>query len=337
MQKNKRIAALVLAAAMLTVLFCGCTSAKTKQEQTVIGSCAGFDVLYEELRYVTLTYKDLFAATYGEDIWDTPESAEKYRAELEETVWSMMLSNYAVLATCLAHGMTEDSMKDDDIEAAVEEQIQEVITQYGGEKAFRQALDEMYMTEHFLRFVLRVAQLENELFYILTDDLGLIETETDAFLDWMENGNSVYVQHIYIENDPGEDREENRAIAEDIRRQLLDGADIADFVGKKVNEDMENTSPYFLVRDVYAEEMENAAFALQNVGDVSEVIDTGDGYYVMVRMDYGEATLLIKAAELLNSYQWARVEAIVEEHQTKLGLKIELNEYGKSLDLLAIE
>lgn len=336
MQKIKRITALLLVALLLLPMLGSCSSS-TKQEQTVIGTCAGFDVLYEELRYVTLTYKDLFAATYGEGIWDTPESAEQYREELEETVWRVMLNNYAVLSTCLAHGMTTDSMKSDAIENAVDEQVQEVIDQYGGKKAFREALDELYMTEHFLRFCLRVAQLENELLYILTDDLGLIENSTDAFLDWMEDGNSVYVQHIYIRNDVGDNQEANRATAEDIRRQLLDGADIADFVGKKVNEDLENTTPYFLVRDVYTQKMEDAAFALRNVGDVSEVIDTGDGYYVMVRLDYSEATLLIQAAELLTSYQWARVEAIVEEHKTETQLKIELNEYGKSLDLLTIE
>lgn len=334
MQHTKRIFAFFLTLLMLFTLLCGCSNQK-KQEQKVIGTCAGYDVLYEELRYITLTYKNLFESTYGEGIWDTPESAEQYRAELEETVWRVMRNNYAVLATCSSYGMTGESMTDDSIMNAVDEQIDEVIEQYGSKKAFQAALKEMYMTENFLRFCLRVALLENELLYILTDDLGLIENDLNSFIGWLEDGNCVYVQHIFIRNDKGDDIEANRAAAEDIRQQLLDGADIADFVGKRVNEDLENTAPYFLVRDVYTEAMENAAFDLDKVGDVSEVVDSGNGYYVLVRMDYEESSLLLKAEELLTSYQWARVEAEVETF--KDGCTIELNDYGKTIDLLAIQ
>lgn len=335
MRKTIRTAALFLAAVLLLLALVGCSSSK-RQEQKVIGTCAGFDVLYEELRYLTLTYKDLFAATYGKDIWDTPESAEQYRAELEETVWRMMLSNYAVISACAAYGgvPTED-IEADAIVDAVDKQIDEMIEAYGGKDSFRAALKESYMTENFLRFTLSVAQLENELYYVLTQDLNLIEDDADAFMDWLEGGNSVYVQHIFIRNDAGDDIEANRSTAEDIRQQLQNGADISEFVGTAVNEDLQNVSPYYIVRDVYTEQMESAAFSLTHVGDVSDVIDSGDGFYVMVRMQDDTATLLAKVSSLLTSYQWARVEAIVEEH--KADLSIELNDYGKSIDLLAIE
>lgn len=333
MKKTRRTVALLLAILLLCSAFVGCSS--KSREQKVIGTCAGFDVLYEELRYVTLTYKDLFANTYGKDIWSNPESAESYRAELEEIVWDMMLNNYAVLAACLEYGMTKDDMKHKDIEAAVDAQVNEMIEQYGSKADFRADLESLYMTEHFLRFCFRVAQLENELMYILTQDLGFIEADLDPFIDWLEDGNCYYVQHVYIENDPGEDPEENRAVAEDIRLQLLAGADIADFVGTKVNEDFENVSPYFFVRDVYTKVMEDAVFALDNVGDVSEVVDTGDGYYVLVRLETDEAKLLLQSSDLLTSYQWAHVESVVDTFKSKI--KLELNEYGKSIDLLEIQ
>ena len=122
--------------------------------------------------------------------------------------------------------------------------------------------------------------------------------------------------------------------AEDIRRQLLQGADIGSFVGSSVNEDMQNVAPYFLVRDVYAKEMENAAFALGFVGDVSAVVDVGTGYYVMVLQEYNEMILLLQASDLFTSYQWAKVEQIVDTFRPKIS--IELNDYGKSIDLLTI-
>jgi hypothetical protein len=333
MQKIKSFFSILLALTLISMLLAGCSSQK-KKEQAVIGTCAGYDVLYEELRYVTLTYKDMFASTYGKDIWEDPATAEKYRAELEETVWDMMLNNYAVLKTAQYY-MPEEMINDSNLEEGVDEQIQAVIDQYGGKSEFRKELKNLHMTEHFLRFVLWVTLLENELLYVLTDDLGIIENDVEAFLDWLDEGNFVCVQHIFISNDPGDDPAENLATIEDIRQQVLDGADFNEFVGNKVNEDLSNAAPYFLVRDVYVKELEDAAFDLYRVGDMSDVIETEDGYYLMMRMEYDDATLLMQAQELLTSYQWAKLEAEVNSYRADLVL--ELNEYGKSLDLLAIE
>jgi len=335
MKKYIRLTALMLTLTLFLAVLSGCSAEKRKMEK-VIGTCAGYDVLYEELRYVTLTYKDLMESTYGEGIWDNPETAAQYRAELEETVWRMMLNNYAVLVACAEHGgQPKEDMENASIQQAVDRLVNEAIEAYGDEDAFLEELKNTYMTEHFLRFTLTVAQLENELYYVLTDDLGLIENDNDSFMTWLEDGNCVYVQHIFIRNDAGDDKEANRQKAEEVRDQLLNGTDISELVGTAVNEDLQNVSPYYVVRDVYTEQMENAAFALQQAGDVSEVIDTGDGYYVMVRIADDTPTLLAKVPSLLTSYQWARVEAIVDTY--KKDLKIELNEYGKSIDLLEIE
>ncbi|MBR2019882.1 MAG: hypothetical protein IKA05_05745 [Clostridia bacterium] len=331
MRKFKRAVLLLLIAALLLPSLCACAD---KQSQKVIGTCAGYDVLYEELRYVTLSYKDMFAATYGKEIWDTPESAEKYRAELEGVVWDMMLNNYAVLATC-AYYMDASSINDSGIDEAVDAQVQEAMEESGGKSAFRDSLKEMYMTEHFLRFCLRVAQLENELLYVLCDDLGVIENDLDRFIAWLEDGNFRYVQHVFISNDPGDDVEENRATAEEIRRRLLEGEDISTFVGSAVNEDLQNAAPYFLVKDVYVDEMESAAFSMHFIGDVSRVVEVDTGFYVMVLLEHNESSLLLQASDLLTSYQWAKVEEEVETFRPKI--ELELNDYGKSIDLLAIQ
>ena len=206
MQKLKRAVLLLLTVALLSTALCGCSD---KKYQEVIGTCADYDVLYEELRYVTLSYKDMFESTYGKGIWDTPETAEQYREELEEVVWDMMLNNYTVLAAC-AYYMDQASINDDSIDDAVDAQVQDTINELGGKKAFQSSLEELHMTEHFLRFCLRVAQLENELLYVLSDDLGLIEDDLDEFITWLEDGNVRYVQHVYISNDPGDDKEAAR-------------------------------------------------------------------------------------------------------------------------------
>lgn len=336
MKLGMRILALSLALVVGALSLFGCSSATEKQEQTVIGSCAGYDVLYEELRYVTLTYKDMFESTYGDGIWDNPESAERYRAELEETVWRVMLNNYAVLSACKYY-MPQESIEDEKISKAVDDVIAEMIESYGSKQKYREALKDYYTTEHFLRFTLTVAELENELFHVLTEDLGLIENDADAFYDWLiQGGNCAYVQHIYVANDKGEDVEANRQKAEEARSLLITGEKtLSEMVGSSYNEDLTNTKPYYVIRDVYVEEIETAALSLRAVGDVSPVIETPDGFYIFVRVGDSEAFLLAQIEGLLESYQWAKVEDIAQGF--KSGISVELNEYGKSIDLLAIK
>ena len=122
---RRRIGALALMLLLCLSALVGCTSAKTKQERRVIGTCAGYDVRYEELRYLTLTYKDLFEETYGEGIWEDPVTAEKYRVELEETVWDLLLNNYAVLATCDQYLPKKNAIEDEAITEAVDGMIEE--------------------------------------------------------------------------------------------------------------------------------------------------------------------------------------------------------------------
>ncbi len=331
MKQTKRLIACALALIVLCTALAGCAKQK---EQRVIGTCAGTDVLYEELRYVTLLYKDAMASTYGDDIWDTPESAEQYRKELEDTVWRMMCNNYAVLAACryyAPHILTADTL-----DQSVEEKMEELETVYGSKNELKKALKEMYMTENFVRFCLLVSAMENELFYVLTDDgLGNIIDSEDEFLTWMEAGNYVHVQHVFIRNDPTDSIDENRTLANSTQQRLASGTPIGEIINSAVNEDLSNVSPYYIVREVYVKELEDAAFTLKNAGDVSPVVETGDGFYIFVQIEHTREDLLSELSSLLQSYQWAKVEDIVNGF--KDDLVFELNDYGKSIDLLSIK
>jgi len=337
MKKWIQLLACLLMLTTLSSLLFACGDDNTEQEQKVIGSCMGYDVLYEELRYVTMSYKEKFEATYGEGIWDNPETAEQYRAKLEETVWGIMRNNYAVLALC-ADYMDEDQLNSSAITDSVDQLMTQMLEEkyLGDEDAYRKDLANNFMTDHFMRFCLKVSALENELYYILTQDLGIIEYDQNNFADWLEDGNCVYVQHIYVSNDKGEDVEANRAKAEEARRQLIAGEKtVEQLIASAMNEDLQNTAPYYIVRDVYVEAMETAAFSLKNDGDVSEVVETPNGFYVLVRMPASEQIFVSKVPSLLKSYQWAKLEAMVDVK--KETIQIALNEYGKTIDLVAMQ
>ena len=86
-----RMLTVVLASVMLLGCLYGCSDQvkpveSSEQDMRVVGKCDAYEIRYEELRFVTTTYKKTLEQKYGTGIWDDPTTAEKHRAELEELV-----------------------------------------------------------------------------------------------------------------------------------------------------------------------------------------------------------------------------------------------------------
>ncbi len=335
----KPILCLILSVCLLLPCLTSCKSEWEKEGLEVIGTCGEYDVLYEELRFVTLFYKASFEATYGEGIWDDPTTAEQYRKELEEVVWEKMLNNYTVLNACAAYKLTRADLEGDAISDAVDELIKEAVELSGGKKAFRDTLADSYMTEHFMRFTLGVEEMKKELSYVLIDDLGMILKDQATFLSWLEDGNLAYIQHIFIRNDKNDDPKENLSLAQSVTKALRESDDLqktlASYIGNgKVHEDPSNLAPYYVMKDAPKDPITDAALALDSKGGVSDPVETANGYYVLVRMEYATDSLLLRLPDLLQTYQAAKLQEEIEKYREQTS--ITLNDYGKSLDLLKI-
>ena len=334
-----RTPARILSAMLALCLLCSlvsCNKARpirsSKEELTPVGTVAGHEVLYEELRYLTLKYREAMAMTYGETIWDTAESRELYRAELEKAVMDNITSNYAVLALCdevqIKH--TEKA-----IEEAVQKYVQETVDQLGGMKVYREQMESEFLTDHFFRFSLAVSFCETELMYVYTDDLGLIERDEDKIYDMIMGGDFARTLHIYIENNPGDDVEKNCALAQDIRRQIDEGEKFNTLIGRH-SEDfyMTTTNGYYFTHGEMVKEYEDAAFALE-IGAISDVIETADGFYIIQRLEPQTEYVLSNLSTLIDQYQYAMLYNMIDEKQAELSLI--WNDYGKTLDLTTLK
>ena len=150
-------------------------------------------------------------------------------------------------------------------------------------------------------------------------------------------------QHILLRHNSEEEKEENREILEDARAKFLSGEwTLADCINR-ANDDLSNVAPYYLMRNVHKDVLVDAAVEL-DVGDASEVIEMDGALYVIIRMEESpiggingvtETPLSLQLTNLLSTYQWAIVGDAVES--SKASLKIELNDYGKSIDLVTME
>ena len=331
-----KIAGLILCAVMLALSLVSCAAGRpvkaSAQDLKVVGKVGNFDVLYEELRYVTLFYKQQLEDKYGEGIWKDTATAQKYSDELYELVTRNITANYAVLSLCAEVGITTDAKE---IQESVTSYINEMAEELGGRSQYKKQLKAENATDHFLRFTLAVDYCQNELYYSYTQDLGLIETDFEKIYDYIMADNFVRTVHVYIQNDKDDDVEKNRAAAENVVEQIKNGESINKLIGSSVNEDFDltTTDGYYFGRGEMLQAYEDAAFALE-VNEVSGVVETPTGFYVIKRLPLESAYVMQHLTTLIDQYQYSELNKYIDQRQEQLS--IEFNDYGKSLDLTAI-
>lgn len=344
-RKILRAAAIFAVCAMLICSFCACANAKNRKAVATSGE---YEIPYEQLRFVTMTYKMEMDARYGDGndengtIWDDAETAEAHRAELEELVWGTIRENYAVLQACSAKKIGREAFEGKEIKAAVDEQIDALIAEYASKKDYKAALKESFATEELFRFYFALDEMKYLLHAAMQRDGAFLSDEAE-FEEWLLDGNSAYVQHFLLRHESEEEKEVNRARLEDARDKFLSGEwTLADCINR-ANEDLSNVAPYYLMRGVHKDALVDAAVGL-DVGDASEIVELDGALYVLVRMEEAtvegangttETSLSLQLTNLLSTYQWAIVGDAVE--LAKANLNIELNDYGKSIDLVTMQ
>lgn len=314
-------------------------------ERKTVATCNGFEIPYEELRFVTKLYKDSLAYSYGEDIWDDPATAEPYREELEKLVMENLNENYLILSTCRYLSIdTESNLMEEYVDEKMEDML---ANDYGGDR--KQMLEDFEkdgLTEHYMRFLIGIEYLHSTIYYTLLD-AGLYDYTTDnisEFMDYVATSEDyARTIHVYIKNDADDDVAANRENAERISAALQAETDsearlemMHDYIGSAVNEDTQLTSTngYYFTYGEMEESYEAATFALAH-GEVSDVVETYDGFYVIMRLEPEMAYIMLNAQTLLSYYQSASMGAYIERFEEDC--QVVLNEYGQSLDLLNLE
>lgn len=334
---------------VFTLLFCNLVACANSKNKKAVATVGEYEVPYEQLRFVTMTYKAELDARYGDGnaengtIWDDTATAEKYRTELEKLVWDTIREDYAILQACAAHGIGRKVFEGKDIKKTVDQIIDDEIAQFASKREYKDFLEEVYATENILRFKYALDEMKYLLRAAMKKD-GAFLSDESAFEAWFLDGNGAYVQHFLLYHENDEEKEANRAILEDAREKLISGEwTLADCINR-ANDDPSNAAPYFMVRNVQKDVLVDAAVELENVGDVSEIVEVEGALYVLVRMEElpivgvdgtTETPLSLQLTDLLSNYQWAIVGDAVEA--VKADLNIERNDYGKSIDLVTME
>ena len=330
----------------------------TEEELRVVGKVGSYDVLYDEYRYVTLSCKSILESRYGKDIWSTADGVAKYSPMLEEMVSERITANYAVLSMCDAYGF-ENALSNKDNVKYVNDKIEnsiyllaleagysvEVDKRLNGElkytykkgelnkaKAlFEKALADSYLTERVMRLTLGTEFAFSRLSEILTTEKNEIVHKAEGIEAFMKSDKFICTKHVFIEDDGTRSRAELLADAETVLGLYAEGRSMDSLIGSKYNKDISMPyRGYYFTHGEMDEAYEKAAFDLE-VGQVSDIVETDGGFYIIWRISKDEDYMLTNLDAFADQIVYALVNDKVRSYQSNLML--EKNELGRSIVL----
>ncbi len=358
--KKKIIAASILGAASLSfiIFICivialnvgGIRPIKSSEEEArVVGDVAGYEVKYEELRYITLLHKASLNEKYGQYSSLDTETKKIYEKELRENVLEDLKNNYVILSLCDDFGIETDSKK---VKDYVQNMIEDIVeTDHRGDKdAYKDWLKKNNQTDAFLRLTAKTVYLENLLYgHFVENNIGIEYTaETkDKFVQHVlgtEGEEWVRTIHLfYPKKNDYYDVSKSLSSITSALGELKAQSDDADryylmmsLIGRApfVNGYSTVENGFYFTTAAMGEDYEKAAFALEDY-DVSDVIESEEGYYVIMRVPMEESHVRKLADELLDQYRYASLKRKMDEKREKISF--DGNDYFDSIKLIEIK
>lgn len=309
---------------------------RTDEQARVVGKVGDYDVYYDEFSYLVSIHRADLEYKYGVVDWDgNSDFANKCKEYVMEDVLEDIEKNYIVLTLCEQNGIDTDSRE---INREVNAQIKKVIKEsFGGKKAaYKEWLADNNLSDAYYRLVWKVNLLEEDLLYKLAEDGSYIEYSTRNMPDFVEyakeNDDFMCTTHVYYpkwykeykRDDNGDVvsylanvSEKTSSLAQETAKALSEYsgdriryAAMNSYIGSCAYyvEDitMANTDAVYFTYGLMGDEYESAVAALGEY-DASGVVETEDGYFVIMRLPKDESYIDKHAEDLLNKYQVAKL------------------------------
>lgn len=328
----------------------------TEEEARVVGTVGDFEVRYEELRYITLLHKASLDVELGKYEELDAEGKAEYEHILEERVMADIENNYVILSLCKKYGINVDSNA---AKSYVNDGIKNVVkTDFGGSvDKYKEWLKENNLTDSVVRLLFKVEFLEGELLdYVAENNMGIEydEQSLSEFIEYvMDSEDWIRTVHVFYPHklmnlewyneeyiasynakamtQTARDRVVSSSWKEEVRMDTM----YSEIGGAPMVQGISTTGngSYFTYGQM-GDKYEAAAFDLDEYG-VSDVVETEDGYFVIMRLPKQEDDVKAQVETLLAYYRYAVLKEQMDAEEELLCFAG--NEYFDSFELIDVK
>ena len=286
MRKNslyRRIAMAILAALLVT----GCqrsgeTTGEAAEEPTVVLT-SGFarnevfkiesmSGTLPEIMVYLVNMQEQYESVYGKEIWQRDLNGTTLAESVKDTVLANLAQVKAMNLLAQKHNVTLDEMEKQFAKEAAKEYYEslnetEIAVMQVDEEILTQMYEEYALANKVYEYIIKDINPE-----ISDDEARTITVDYILIKTYMTDGTGAKIE--YSE----EDRDEARALAEDILRQAKEeGSDFKELVLKYSEGDK---GTYSFGKGETEEGFEQAAFNLAT-GEISNLVETPSGFYII--------------------------------------------------------
>ncbi len=274
-----RVKALALILA-LVLLLCGCA------ESSTVLTVGGKEISEDLYRYFYLNYK--------------AESENYTEEEIHEMTVDAISMDVAL--TLLAE--SQDVALDKTEKKSIDDYVDASIANYGGRDAYLEALRKNHLTEELFRYFYSQQLLENKLREYMYLEMNNIIKSDDATVEADIKVNFMAAKQVLIRNDEGDNKAENKELAEEILKKAQNGEDF-DALIKEYSEDTTAITDYtyYFTYGQMVEGFEKAV-ADTPIGRICDyVAESEAGYHIVMRMPLDEEYIDTHFEELRDAYK----------------------------------
>lgn len=305
---RKLIAFLLVFAAIFCVGGCA-SSAKPEEDTRTVASANGkYEISYDLYLYF---YRNYLAALTDADFEDG--KAEESEARLREQCFTALQNVYGTVLACEENGVTLD---DSTVVESAELKITEAIESLGGKSDFYTALKRNYMTESVYRFMMLLEAAEDKLYNELLLH-GIIDNSDETVMAAIKGKDFVRIVQVLIANNNGFSEEKNKETAEKVLQLAKEGSDFDKLISNYSNDYSMTQDGYYFTRNYMLKEIEDAAFALE-VGEISEIIETKNGYHILKRLPKEDSYMTKNYTTLKAQYESCQFYSLIDAASAKI-------------------
>ncbi len=330
-------AVLLLAVTLLTVAGCSAV-APTPRANQVVAKAGNVKILYDELYYIA----NNGLAQMRADAGDTPLEESVLREKLTAFVWENLLTKEVALRS-IGYDYDIDVLKGD-IAEQVNAQLADIIDKNfeGKTSAYVESLDQSYVTDRYVRLYIGVEDYLPTAIVKAMMETGELDVSDETAMATIRGEQFLRTVHVFIGKNDGIFDDRDKAHAEGIYNKLIaitdDGdryAAMREEIGGAYNTDFSDTTGhgYYFAKGEMAGAYEEAAFALEEYG-VSPVVETEDGYYVIMRMPKEESYIREHFETLKGKTYFITLNSMVDARFAEMTL--EKTGFGERLDMLSL-
>ena len=331
------LAATVLTGALFVFAGCGNDAGTEVADADAAVSVNGINVSKNVMNLYLNQMKD-YLASFGIDLDD--ESNKDMYAMAEKQAYDTVVAAAVIRDGAQKAGIT---VTKDELQQVLDEQLKQ---SFDSDEAYQEWLTNMDLTEKDVNWIWETQLYDEKLFDKFTEENQVSEEDAKTAYDADPSQyNKIAVSHILIGAKEGEATEEEMQAAEEKAKEIIvrlnNGEDFAEIAKAESADEgsAANGGKYeneFTIHDTtYVPEYVEGAWALENVGDFSQVpVKSSHGYHI-IKLDSKKVTFEDLKDEIIEALSAEKASTAYSKYLTQVEADAEIKQlvefeyYGK--------